>query len=328
LSGGKAPNGNVRASSFLVVPGSSRTVPATKSTCRHCSPMTSLLRQPVKYANWTTGRRYSGSSLRTACSWSGSKNPVRTFRTWIEGNRGRCEAFPALWKRTHAHGSSRHYDPLHDILLFYSKGPSYIWTDPKIEHDPAYITEHFTFVDDHGRQYQPITLTGSGVRHGESGQPWRGVNPTKVGRHWALPGTLLQRLGIQGTTVQEKLDRLDAAGMIYWPEKEDGTPRLKWYADQLEGVALPDIWSDIPPIPARAAERLGYPTQKPEALMERIITASSNEGDLVLDPFCGCGTTIAVAHRLKRRWIGIAVTHLAIALMKNRLRDAFGGKAE
>lgn len=94
----------------------------------------------------------------------------------------------------------------------------------------------------------------------------------------------------------------------------------------MKGTELQDVWTDIPPISAQSAERLGYPTQKPEALLERIIAASSNEGDLVLDPFCGCGTTVAVAERLKRRWIGIDITHLAITLMRHRLNNAFGNE--
>ncbi len=230
------------------------------------------------------------------------------------------------WKRTHAHGSSKRYAPIHDTLLFYAKGNDYLWTDLKIGHNPEYLQEHFTYEDEQGRSFQPITLTGSGVRHGESGLPWKGINPTAVGRHWAIPGDVMDRLGLHGNTVQEKLDALDAAGMIYWPTKEEGTPRLKWYADQLEGVALPDIWTDIPPISARAAERLGYPTQKPEALLERIISASSNQGDMVLDPFCGCGTATAAAQNLNRRWIGIDITNLAISLIKHRLHNAFGDK--
>jgi DNA modification methylase len=230
-----------------------------------------------------------------------------------------------VWKRTHAHSSSQRYGPVHDIILFYSKEDSYVWTDLRSAHDLEYIAKHFTHVDPvSGRRFQPITLTGSGVRYGDSGKPWRGINPTTVGRHWALPGRLLTKLGISGATVQEKLDALDAAGMIYWPDKKGGTPRLKWYVDYLEGQALPDVWTDISPISAKAAERMGYPTQKPLALLERIIQASSNEGDLVLDPFCGCGTTIIAAQKLKRRWIGIDITHLAISLMKYRLHDTFG----
>jgi len=117
---------------------------------------------------------------------------------------------------------------------------------------------------------------------------------------------------------------MDSIGRIEWPKKKGGTPSFKQYLDDLKGVSLQDIWTDIPPISSRAKERLGYPTQKPEALLERIIQSSSNEGDRILDPFCGCGTTISVAQRLNRSWIGIDITHLAIALLKHRLRSAFG----
>ena len=233
-----------------------------------------------------------------------------------------------IWKRTHAHGSAKRYAPVHDVILFYAKSEAYNWTGFRVAHSPEYIERHFTNQDPDGRRFQPISLTGAGIRHGESGQPWRGINPTAIGRHWALPGEILERLGVQDGTVQEKLEALDDAQRIFWPKKQGGTPRLKWFVDELAGSAMPDVWSDIPPISARAAERLGYPTQKPEALPERILKASSNEGDVVLDPFCGCGTAIAVAQRLNRRWIGIDVTHLAVSLIKHRLRDAFGEEVE
>jgi DNA methylase/NACHT-associated inactive restriction endonuclease len=135
---------------------------------------------------------------------------------------------------------------------------------------------------------------------------------------------MVENLGVFSGSVQDRLDALDAGGRIYWPDKAGGQPRLKYYADELEGAPAPDVWTDIPPISGKTGERLGYPTQKPEPLLERIIKSSSNEGDTVLDPFCGCGTTIAVAQRLNRKWIGIDITHLAIGLIKSRLRDAFG----
>jgi site-specific DNA-methyltransferase (adenine-specific) len=120
------------------------------------------------------------------------------------------------------------------------------------------------------------------------------------------------------------LDELDRQQRILWPNKPGGTPSFKQYLDDLQGVNLQDMWTDIAPLSAQSAERLGYPTQKPEALLERIITVSSQPGDLILDPFCGCGTAIAVAERLQRQWIGIDITHLAISLMRNRLHSAFG----
>jgi site-specific DNA-methyltransferase (adenine-specific) len=128
---------------------------------------------------------------------------------------------------------------------------------------------------------------------------------------------------------REKMADLDSAGLIWYPRKPDGTPdttkrpRFKRYLDEQKGTVVSTIWSDIPPLNARAQERLGYPTQKPVALLERILNASSNPGDVVLDPFCGCGTTVHAAEKLGRSWIGIDVTHLAIGLIEKRLRDAF-----
>jgi DNA modification methylase len=230
-----------------------------------------------------------------------------------------------VWKRTHAHGSSKRCGPVHDVILLYARTGNYLWTNPKLPHDPAYVEKHFNSVDEkNGRRFAPITLTGSQVRYGDSGKPWRGINPTTVGRHWAIPGNIVEKLKLPGKTVQEKLDALDAAGRIYWPQKSGGTPRLKWYVDELEGAALPDVWVDVPPISSHAAERLGYATQKPQALLERIIEASCPKDGIVLDPFCGCGTTVHAAQKLGRQWIGIDVTYLAINLIKRRLRDAFG----
>src|SRR5258705_13945329 len=128
------------------------------------------------------------------------------------------------------------------------------------------------------------------------------------------------------------MKRLHDEGRIWYPKKADGSfdttkrPRVKKYLAEMQGGVMSSVWTDISPINSQAQERLGYPTQKPEALLERIIKASSNEGDLVLDPFCGCGTAIAVAQRLNRKWIGIDVTHLAIALIKTRLKDAYGSE--
>ena len=225
-----------------------------------------------------------------------------------------------IWKRTHAHGSAKRYGPVHDVILFYSKSVEHLWRSPQADHSEEYLRKHFKQIDARtGRKFQAITLTGSGIRRGESGKPWRGVDPTSVQRHWAIPGKVIERLGIEVETLQNKLDALDALERIYWPSKKPGTPRLKWFADELVGASLPDIWSDIPPLSANAIERLGYPTQKPLALLERIIGASSNEGDTVLDPFCGCGTTLAAAQKMGRQWIGIDSSPLAITMSRSRL---------
>ncbi len=228
-----------------------------------------------------------------------------------------------VWKRTFSHGSSHRYGPVHDTIFYYAKNGGHVWNDVRIRHDINYIDRHFRQIDTtRGERFQAISLTGAGIRTGESGRPWRNVNPTDVGRHWALPGAILAREGIGAGSVQDRLEALDASGRIYWPSN-GGTPRLKWFVSDLDGVSIPDTWNDIAPISSQAQERLGYPTQKPLALLERIISASSNPGDVVLDPFCGCGTTVHAAQKMDRRWIGIDVTHLAIGLVKRRLIDAF-----
>jgi site-specific DNA-methyltransferase (adenine-specific) len=124
------------------------------------------------------------------------------------------------------------------------------------------------------------------------------------------------------------MEQYDREGRLYFPKESDGRIRLKLYLDETQGRAVHTLWDDIPPINSQAQERLGYPTQKPVALLERIISASSNPGDLVLDPFCGCGTTVHAAQKLGRNWIGIDVTPLAISLIKRRLSEAFGREAQ
>jgi DNA modification methylase len=232
-----------------------------------------------------------------------------------------------VWKRTSAHSSAKRYGPVHDVILFYARGSSYRWNGVRLAHDPEYVASFFKNTEPGtGRLFQANVLTGAGTRDGESGKPWRGYDPTAHGRHWALPSKMLEQLGVSGGSMEERLEALDAGGRVAWPKKKGGQPRLKYYADELEaaGAAAPDLWTDIPHISGKTGERLGYPTQKPLALLERILQASSNEGDIVLDPFCGCGTTVAAAQALKRPWIGIDITHLAIGLIKHRLRDAYG----
>jgi site-specific DNA-methyltransferase (adenine-specific) len=214
-----------------------------------------------------------------------------------------------VWKRAGAHNSAKRYGPVHDVILFYSKTREYIWNQQYQEQDD-YIKKRYTYVDERNRQFYPVNLFVPGVRNGSSGLPWRGIDVTSRGSHW--------RYGI------EKLDELDAAGDIYWPAKGE-IPRLKMYLENAKGAFVQDWFDDITPINSQAAERLGYPTQKPMALLERIISASSNPGDLILDPFCGCGTAIAAAQKLGRRWAGIDVTHLSIALQKYRLEQSFPG---
>ena len=230
-----------------------------------------------------------------------------------------------VWKRTSFHKTSKRFGRIHDVILFYAGSEDHTWRDMAQKYDDAYIRRNYRYSDDRGR-YRVSDLTGPGVRQGDSGQPWRGVDPTEAKRHWAVPRDLLPEDAaddINALTTQEKLDLLDQAGLVHWPA-EGRVPQRKRYLDEDDAQPVQDLWLDINPIGARARERLGYPTQKPEALLDRIIQASSNEGDVVLDPFCGCGTAVAVAERLKRRWIGIDVTHLAVSIMKHRLHNAFG----
>lgn len=215
------------------------------------------------------------------------------------------------WKRTSAHSSANRYGPVHDILLFYTKSEDYTWNQQFAPYDKTYLDEFYTHYDPDGRRWRRSDLTGAGVRHGETGNAWRGIDVTAKGRHWAWPPS--------------ELEKMDAAGKLHWPAKAGGVPMLKRYEDEQDGVPLQDVWVDIPPMHNLSAERLGYPTQKPLALLERIISASSNPGDVVLDPFCGCGTAIAAAQKLDRRWIGIDITHLSIALQKYRLEAMFPG---
>ncbi len=215
-----------------------------------------------------------------------------------------------IWKRTGTHSSANRWGPVHDVILCFAKERGcQTWNRPFAPHDEQHLRQHYRHKDQHGREYEHGELTGPGTRNGRSGLPWRGYDVTSIGRHW--------------TTTVDGLEKLAAEGRIYLPS--DGSwPRLIRYKDESKGRAVGDVWSDIPPINMQAKERLGYPTQKPEDLLERIINASSNEGDVVLDPFCGCGTAVAAAQKLNRRWIGIDVTHLAIGLIKTRLQDAFG----
>jgi len=214
-----------------------------------------------------------------------------------------------IWRRTYGHGGATNYHRVHDTIMYYVRSDAYRWNALRLAHDDSYIKSHYGNIDSDGRRFQLITAHGPGQgpprRFGD-----RLIEPPK-GRHW-----------MDQTTI----DRDMQAGLIVFTKS--GMPRKKRYLDETEGRPIPDVWEDIFPINSQARERLGYPTQKPEALLERIIKASSNHGDVVLDPFCGCGTTIAAAQKLGRRWIGIDLTHLAVALIKTRLFDMFGEEAK
>ena len=229
-----------------------------------------------------------------------------------------------IWKRTSAHSSANRWGDVHDTILFYSKSADYLWNEVLQVHDAAHVDSKYTNSDEFGA-FMPADLTGAGHRTGESGKPWRNFDPDKLGRHWAVPKkfdpTRVNTKNWEGISTQEKLDLLDKSNLIYWPSKEGGFPRFKRYLSG--GTPIQTVVTDIFPINSQADERLGYPTQKPLALLERIISASSNEGDVVLDPFCGCGTALDAAQKLKRNWIGIDITHLAVSLIEKRLKHRY-----
>ena len=227
-----------------------------------------------------------------------------------------------IWKRTSAHNSAKRFGPVHDTILFYTKTDSYTWNEAFLPLPQETLDAWYNNVEaETGRRFNRADLTAAGVRTGESGATWRGINVTAKGRLWAIPGFV--GAVVAGKSTLDALDALDAAGRLHWPKKASGMPMLKRYVEESRGVPAQDVITDINPLNNATAERLGYPTQKPEALLERLIKASSNEGDTVLDPFCGCGTAIHAAQRLGRRWVGIDVTHLAVALIRKRLLDAF-----
>ena len=217
-----------------------------------------------------------------------------------------------IWPRTNAHNiASNHFSRVHDTIFFYSKTDDYTWNHQYGEFSPQQLERYFPDSET-GRLItgQDLTMTGNKTRNFE----WRGSKPP-ANRGWGLS--------------LEELEKLWADGMIL--KKKDGSPRLdgrKVFLDEKKGKPTSDIWMDIERVGNTAQERLGYATQKPQALLERIIEASSNKGDIVLDPFCGCGTTVHAAQKLGRQWIGIDVTYIAINLIKNRLADAFGDRVE
>ena len=208
----------------------------------------------------------------------------------------------AIWKRQSAHSDSRRYGSVHDTILFYVKSASFVWNQMYQPYESDYVEQYYRYTDPDGRRFMSGDLSAAGLQGGGYEYEWKGVT-----RVWRVP--------------PETMQNLDDEGRIFYTRNE--IPRVKRYLDEAKGRPVQDVWTDLESLRSWHKERLGYPTQKPQALLERIIQASSNEGAVVLDPFCGCGTAVAAAEKLKRRWAGIDVTHLAVALMKNRLKTAF-----
>ena len=216
------------------------------------------------------------------------------------------------WKRSSAHNDAkqgrRYPGSIRDVIFFYTKSSEWIWNWQFSSYDETYISKNYRHIDqDTGRLYRLGDLTAA-KSGGDVSYEFMGTRPYK-GRYWAY--SLVN------------MEKFYNEGRLYFP-KNGGTPAYKRYLDEMPGVSIQNDWGDIQP--AIGNERLGYQTQKPEALLERIIQASSNEGDTVLDAFCGCGTTVVVSQRLRRHWIGIDITYQSIAVILQRLEDSFGAE--
>jgi len=216
-----------------------------------------------------------------------------------------------VWKRSSAHSDigqgAKHMGRLHDIIFFYTKSDDYTCNMEFLAYNEQYTSAFYRHIEPNtGRRYTLGDIAGpGGAAKGNPYYEFLGVT-----RYWRYSKERMQELYEQGRIVQAK---------------PGAVPRYKRYLDEMSGLPLQDIWDDIQPVASQAKERQGYQTQKPLPLLERIINYSTNEGDVVLDPFCGCGTALVAAQKLNRRWIGIDITHLAITLMRNRLRDSFPG---
>lgn len=211
------------------------------------------------------------------------------------------------WLRTTTHNDAKRWSPNSDTLLYYGKTDNVTWNPVHLPHSDEYVKAKYGSIDASGRRFTLDNMTSPNPRPNLTYE-WLGFPPPRNGWRYS----------------RETMQKLHDDGRIWYPDDKTKRPRLKRYLDEQPGPVCGDIWTDIPPLNSQAKERLGYPTQKPVALLERIISASSNPGDVVLDPFCGCGTTVDAAQRLGRQWIGIDITYLAIDLIEHRLEKTYG----
>ena len=210
------------------------------------------------------------------------------------------------WKRTSTHSDSRTFGNVADIILFY--GDQINTNDVRVPYDPEYVARFYRYDDDDGRGLYTLDNMTSPNPRPNMTYEWRGHQPPVKGWRYS----------------QETMSKLHDEGRIWYPDKPKQRPRLKRYLNEMPGKLADNVWTDIPPINSQAKERIGYPTQKPIALLERIIKASSNEGDIVLDPFCGCATACVAADKLGRKWVGIDISPKAVELVNMRLQQDMG----
>jgi DNA modification methylase len=221
-----------------------------------------------------------------------------------------------VWKRYGAHSNSKGYGAVHDVIFYYGGGDRLVFNREFEPYDPQYIAERFRFVDPDGRRWAEQNLNNPAVR------------PNLMYDFKAKNGVTYKSPANGWKFTKERMATLDAAGRLHYPKKAAGRLRLKNYLDEMPGVPISDVWTDINVIGGTSPERLGYPTQKPLTLLERITRTSSNENDIVLDAFCGCGTALVAAQKLKRQWIGIDISPTACRVMAKRLRKDCGLKED
>src|ERR1035438_10379609 len=209
-----------------------------------------------------------------------------------------------IWKRTTARSDAKRWNQLHDTLFVYTGGGDYAWNPQFEEYGDDYLTTKYRYQEPDGRRYRLGDITSPNPRPNMM-YDWKGFASPEKGWRYS----------------KETMTELDAAGRIWYPEDKAKRPQIKRYLEEMQGILMGSVWTDIAPLNSQAIERLGYPTQKPLALLERIIQASSNENDIVLDAFCGCGTALVAAQNLKRQWIGIDISPTACRVMAKRLRD-------
>ncbi len=241
------------------------------------------------------------------CDWH-ADSYVRIMLDQIYGGGGSGFQNHIAWRRTGAHNDSKKFGANHDSIFFYTKSKSYCWNRQFGAYNDNYIEQNYRYRDEQGRAFRVSDMTankpGGDVSYEWTTPDGRSVRPYK-GRYWAYS--------------KDKLQAMHDAGLIYY--RSTGMPMLKHYLDEMPGVPLQSFWDDLPGIVSGSAERLGYPTQKPLALLDRIIRASSNPGDVVLDAFCGCGTALVSAQNLGRRWVGIDISPTSCRVMAQRLAD-------
>lgn len=212
-----------------------------------------------------------------------------------------------IWKRHSAHNNAKHaYPAVADTILFYSKSGQFTFNMQRSAYSPEYIKSFFRYTDEKGRRYRVNSLKNPSPRPNLAYE-YKGYPPPPTG--W--------------TCNLEKMEEYDRVGRLEFPKNPNGRIGLRYFLEDMTGVPVPNVWDDIQALSGAHSERLGYPTQKPLALLERIVSTSSNPGDLVLDPFCGCGTTVTAAHKLGRAWIGIDITTVAITVIKSRMQSSF-----